>query len=477
MKPNTKKLISVLLLFVMLPCFVLPSAAMSPSPPTNIVGGMSYGGKISTESGVVIENQTITYDISTFPTFDSEAMVVEEYTGSVTTEYTLYNPTDSKVDVKLYSPFSKSANYYSNFGDEITKYSISIDGSSGTITLRHGYYDYSDPYESITNILDEFTENEFVSPDLPVTKYTFKQTGIEEEGAYLAFDLNILSFNKSSFFFDLDVEKRLQKQSTYRLSMPAVENEETFDMLVIGDPLTTPPIWNVYQNKLVNDASMAEGKIELVGHETMTLLDYLLTFRDPSLEISDVDWYNMAVVGIQRYMMERYGFYSMKNIRMDGFIVGSIYFCDLSILPGERATVRITAPIYPEIETNYDPPTFFYQYDLYTDNAQLFSGNITVNINTPYYIIPNEFYAFEKTNEGYSLTMPASESFDDGTGYIAGGVFFTLCEAEEPKNISQNTLSNLLGVLIVVFIILLPVIIVGIAIQALGWCIDQLINI
>lgn len=478
MKPNIKKLISLLLLFVMLPCFVLPSAAMSPSPPTNIVGGKSYGGKVSTESGVVIENQTITYDISTFPTFDSEAMVVEEYTGSVTTEYTLYNPTDSKIDVKLYSPFSKSANYYGNFGDEITKYSISVDGSSGTITLRHGSYDYSNPYRTITNILDEFAESEFVSPDLPVTKYTFKQTGIEEEGAYLAFDFDRILLGRNCFCFNVKAEMKSQTKNTYRISMPAVENGETFDIFVIGDPLTTPPIWNVYQNKLVNDASMAEGKIELVGHETMTLLDYLLTFRDPSLEISDVDWYNMAFMDIETIMMHHYGYYYMGYLQ-DRLIndVNSIYFCDLSILPGERATVRITAPIYPEIETNYDPPTFFYQYDLYTDNAQLFSGNITVNINTPYSIIPNENYAFEKTDEGYSLTMPASESFDDGTGYIAGGVFFTLCEVEEPTNISQSASSDLLGVLIVVFIILLPVIIVGIAIQALGWCIDQLINI
>lgn len=478
MKPNIKKLISVLLLFVMLPCFVLPSAAMTPSPPTNIVGGKSYGGKISTESGVVIENQTVTYNISTFPTFDSKAMVVEEYTGSVTTEYTLYNPTDSKIDVKLYSPFSHNGKHYFNSDPEISKHSVSVEGAIGNVALRHSYNNYNDPHEISTSIQDEYIESEFVSPDLPVTKYTFKQTGIEEEEAYLAFDFDRILLGRNCFCFNVEVEKKSQNKNTYRISMPAVENGETFDIFVIGDPLTTPPVLNVYQDKPWYGTVTAEGNIELIGQESMTLLDYLLTFRDPSLEISDVDWYNMAIMDIEPILIRHYGYYYMGYLQ-DRLIndVNSIYICDLSILPGERATVRITAPIYPEIETNYDPPTFFYQYDLYTDNAQLFSGNITVNINTPYSIIPNENYIFEKTDEGYSLTMPASESFDDGTGYISGGVFFTLCEVEEPRNISESVWSNLLGVLIVVFIILLPVIIVGIAIQALGWCIDQLFNI
>ena len=278
MSTKTRRIISLLLLLIMLPCFTLSSSAMTPSEPTHIQSSRSYGVIFPSECGVVIEGQTITYDIPTLPVIDTEAMVVEEYTGSVTTEYTLYNPTESEMRLSVVLPLSKIPSY-----------------------------DYG-----------------YTEPD--VEKYTVATDGVAVDGFA---------------------------------------------------PLNTPS----------DDRICVEYGYEIV------------------------------------------------------------------IPPLSRVVHTVTAPIYPKVETAYEPPTYFYEYSFYEENAAMFSGEITVNINTTYHIIPNEYYAFEKTDDGYSLTMPASESFDDGTGYIAGGVYFTLCESEDPENVQKTLFAN--SVVFIVLIILL----------------------
>ena len=54
--------ISVMILFAILPMTITPSSATPPSPPTMIYGSDSYCGQISTNSGVVIENQSVVFE-------------------------------------------------------------------------------------------------------------------------------------------------------------------------------------------------------------------------------------------------------------------------------------------------------------------------------------------------------------------------------------------------------------------------------
>jgi hypothetical protein len=57
--------------------------------------------------------------------------------------------------------------------------------------------------------------------------------------------------------------------------------------------------------------------------------------------------------------------------------------------------------------------------------------------------------------------MPPSESFDDGTGYIAGGVFFTLCESENPEIVESTS------VLEILLVILIPLVLISLIIYSI----------
>ena len=81
------------------------------SPPTLYQGSRSTGTHMPIESDIVIEKQAITFDISEFP----KEHTTEEYVGydgTVTTEYTIYNPTDSEITFRAALPFSLIPDYF-----------------------------------------------------------------------------------------------------------------------------------------------------------------------------------------------------------------------------------------------------------------------------------------------------------------------------------------------------------------------------
>ena len=62
-KNKCKSLIAALILFTLMPMTVLPSSAMTPLPPTLLNGAAYSGAQMPSESGVIIENQSVTFDI------------------------------------------------------------------------------------------------------------------------------------------------------------------------------------------------------------------------------------------------------------------------------------------------------------------------------------------------------------------------------------------------------------------------------
>ena len=95
MKNNkAKSIIAALILFTLLPMTIMPSSATSPIPPSLLDGAAYSGAQMPSECGVVIENQSVIFNLDEFPLVHDEEGVIG-YSGSVTTEYTLFNPTDS----------------------------------------------------------------------------------------------------------------------------------------------------------------------------------------------------------------------------------------------------------------------------------------------------------------------------------------------------------------------------------------------
>ena len=224
-------------------------------------------------------------------------------------------------------------------------------------------------------------------------------------------------------------------------------NQQAFDMYVFGKDLSSLPKWKIYKDFGVNDGEEIEGKIEFVSKETTTFLEYVSGYYDESLGINELDWYNMAATDIGTTIKNEQVYTSLSELK-NGFksyrAKGYIY--NITIEPGARVTNTLTGPIYPHIETRYDPYTYSYEYLLFHGNADMFTGQINVKVDTPYYLLGDN--GFVKTDNGYSLTLNAKDTIDENSGVTYGGIRFTLCESENPEEVKNNNSTGWLMLLI-----------------------------
>lgn len=116
------------------------------------------------------------------------------YSGMVTAQYTFYNPANYTVTAKLLFPFGATPSYGFDYYDEelearirtddTAKFDIMVDEQVIEKTLRYTLFDRYDQFElneDMALLYDGFVEDSFYSPDLPVTKYTYTVSDVDEE--------------------------------------------------------------------------------------------------------------------------------------------------------------------------------------------------------------------------------------------------------------------------------------------------------
>ena len=108
---------------------------------------------------------------------------------------------------------------------------------------------------------------------------------------------------------------------------------------------------------------------------------------DETSGILDYDWYN-AFVSALNYFQWEYGAIHSTEI---GFDISDRlmrwYEYEISVGPGERIVNTVTAPIYPDIDSRYEPLVFEYTYLLSPAQTWAAFGNLDIVVNTPYYMI------------------------------------------------------------------------------------------
>lgn len=457
-----KSIIAALILFTLMPMTVIPSSAMTPLPPTYLDGSNASGAEMPEGSAVVIENQSITFNLADFPAVNEAG----SYSGNVQTEYTLFNPTDSEITLKIAYPLAETPTYYYGTNDtlELAKYSVMINGEPAEVTLRHGLnYNGDYLYDGFASLIfDEYIDNEFCGPDMTVTKYTFKQSDVEKSYAYVGFDVKNNEFSGRCLYLGEYARAWDKKDGDLRFNTIAGENGCTYELYVFGKDLTHLPEWKIYEYASVEDDEEIEGKIEFVSKESMTFSEYVFKDYDASLGISELDWFNMAATEISATIENGQVFTSLYGLNRgfaDYRVSGFTY--EISIGPGERVVNTLNAPTYPFIETKYDPYTFGYNYVLFHTNADMFTGKINVSINTPYYMIYDGNHSFEKTEDGYSIALDAVKILSENSTATLGSIFFILCEVEEPEEVEEK-----IPVIFWILIILaIPIIIIALIIE------------
>lgn len=436
MKTKTKSIIAAMTLFLMLPLLAMPASAMTMAP-TDWSGSAATGAMSADVTPIIVEKETLTFDLSALPeTYYETEDAFLAYTGSYTAEYILYNPTAESATTTLALPFGISPSYDYGYSD-ISKYSILINGEAVEAKLRHTYsYPYTDfdPEIDLPLLLDDYITDDFLSPDTTVTKYTFKASGVDRKKnpyAYFGIDINPEQYENTLVYINQDTSAWNQEDGDYRLNGWIGEAGDTYVLYAFGDPIEELPEWRFYKDVTVSDGEEISGTASLITTETFTYSEFVFENYDEARGISEIDWYNAAVTEFKMSSDSGSPIAYLNGFRenFESYVM-RWYQYDITIDAGERLTVKVTAPMYPDVDTKYEPPIYTYTYLLSPAATWADFGSLDVNINTPYYMIESNTEGFTKTESGYKLSLEELPKNDSGD---LTNLSFTLCTSENPE--------------------------------------------
>lgn len=380
------------------------------------------------ECPVIVERELLTFDVSEFPESHYESReAFLSYNGSVSAEYTFYNPENYTVTATLLFPFGKAPDYgfqYDTvtmeecFGADTEKYGVTVNGEEIEKTLRHTYA--ADDFElerDLAKLHDGYAEDPFYDPDMPVTKYTYTAGGIDPEldAASAGFRLSGGGGKTKVYMEDSSGYNRLGKE----VEISAwVNNGVQVDVYMIGEQPEELPDWYICENGAME--KQTDGEMNLTDVEEMTFREFTMMSYDPDSHISETDWYNAVIYEMNLYEKD-FGFIESFFDKLDvSDTLMRWYEYEITIEPGERITNEVTAPVYPEIHGESNP-TYDYTYLLSPAQTWKEFHDLKVVIRTPYIMRESSLEGFEKTEDGYTL---AADSLPPGE------LEFTLAETE-----------------------------------------------
>ncbi len=388
---------------------------------------------------VSVLHETLTFDIPHFP--DDE---YTQYSAKVTAEYTLHNPSQEDVTVRLAFPFGKrpSHHYFKEEDFDASKYGISLNGQSLDAQLRHTYlYGQFDLQIDLPKLRDTYLEDEFYSKELPVTHYVYEVYKTEEtRNAYACAELLIEQNlgGSTKLLVPGGVLLRDAAGDIIRVTVSSGDTRQLIDVYVLGAPIETMPAWRLQYS---NTDLPFDGEVNLVSTNTLTYYELAMLEYEGHENMLEHDWYN-AITDSLIKNEGRYGTLQTNYYQLD--ISDSLmqwYEYEITIGAGETVKNSVTAPMFPGIDQGYEPPIYVYHYLLSPATTWASFGTLDVIINTPYYLV-NDIYAYESFDGGYRKHFDSLPS---------GELSFTLSSAENPKSTGMNFAGMLFGFLAILF--------------------------
>lgn len=394
---------------------------------------------------IEVQHEKLVFDLQEFPAnYYNSAQSFLEYSGKVSAQYTFYNPTDYMVKATLAFPFGRVP-YYADTYDETSgeynysidaeKYDVMVDGVPVEKEIRYtlaGYFDNFNIEMDLPQIKDGYVEDEFYSPLLPVTRYYYEVTGIDAEvyrSAYACFTYKG-DYTKNRIWV-VPTNGAKEQKNGITLGSWAGNNGKTFEVYVIGEPLTEELNWKIYQNasmdeEIAGDVILRRDKIGTMTFEEFVYNCYFGEYQRAN-GVSQFDWYNAVVYSLNECLDKEYGY--IKYMGMNAQTEFMRWYQYEIEIPAKSTIVNtVTAPMYPSINAHYEPPIYGYTYLLSPAKTWKTFGSLDIEIHTPYYLFEDSF-GFTKTEYGYALSL---EGLPDGE------LGFTLSTSETPKDMSAK---------------------------------------
>jgi len=389
---------------------------------------------------------SLKFELSDFPTsqiYKEEDLLA--YASSVTAGYTLTNTLSSSRVSKLFLPLGYAPSYVTGLDSETDneKFVLKINGESATAKLRHtffspdsGTFSEEELINAARSIPDTYIEDDFFSPQKAVTKYTYNVSCPEydKHDKILAVTHWRNAPDESRFLQigsrKVSVDKN-DKGHT-KISVNTKDGSE-FCFYVAGKQPLTPLTWECF------DPSDTETKlsceITLVSSEIISFEELVLSNRDESSQISDIDWYNASLEYSRSRSNDNKNRFVLPLGDDENFLSYILRWheYDVEIEANEALTAELTMPIYPSICTYYEP--YVYRFEYMAGLIGRFGGNdkegtgITLEIDTPYQLVGGDFKLFDKTDDGYEISLDSIPKENVG---------FELCIIKDPDGTYES---------------------------------------
>ncbi len=375
------------------------------------------------KSPIEVESAHLRFSLAELPETDfiENAEKFKQYSGKFTAEYTYYNPTDEDCRLDLVLPLGLLPEYYPCPADPIDRtslgYAIRQDGRDVACKLRHTLDDWwlarggtFDLEEGLDRLYPD--ETQFYRDDLPVTVYeynievspSFRNRTKDQD--YVNFALSFAASAERTRVICSDHFGFGVKDGKAKITcgFDCVENERfKVKVFVLGEDISKGETYVFrYQNGGI--AIDEDASVTLEGRETTTFSQFALSFREEGSAVSDADWKNAFLEAVEekRYAKTCCSEFVPKELGMPCALMQWFEY-SLDIPAKSRVVSSVTAPIYPALDGGRSRVLYDYHYLLSPAQKWAKFGQLTVDIDTPYYIFDSSL-GFEKREGGYTLT-------------------------------------------------------------------------
>lgn len=404
------------------------------------------------ECPIEVLKENLTVHIKNSPVLYSEESFLN-YGNYVEAAYTLYNPMDYDESLTLVFPFNPIPEYYDlGLSADYSKYSILLNSVPVDKRIRYTYLEGEFRTDGqLDKLSDAYRTDSFYSPDLTVYKYSY-QASYEDLDSLLC---------QCTFKFSDKLTKILgngsyqgQKTNYEGVYQCYPDEDGNIEIYVLGNDVEFN--WEFFKSRYYGEGSSTEADIRLISKTETTFIEYVLSLLPETGDILETDWYNIVVD-----YMNSYNDVKLYPLYYDAVYRYVLRWYEYSITVPAKGTVihEVTAPIYPLIVDEYFTPAV-YEYRYFLSPAAMWAdfSDLTIVIDTPFYMLNSSLSGFEEKEEGfvfYSQSLPAGE------------LSFTLCESLSPKRESSPFLILLIilaalffGLIVVFFIVLVVFVII-----------------
>ena len=381
--------------------------------------GTDRNGAVSAEEDcpLIVEKEVLTFDLAEVPVIQPADQHWDTYSGSVTAEYTFYNPSDLDVTAHLVFPFGTMPMYAHFSGETGTEafrnaekdhYKISVNGEAIRPVLRHtwqGLHPFS-LQEDMPLLFED--DDDFYRDDLPVTVCTYSVQDVDPQytaaavRAPLSADpsktrYSVFPFNGGTF-------------DDNKTEIQVWADVSTITLVIYGEVPDQEPEWTFYENG--QSEKVIEGSMVLTGKESCSFREWALQSYQKDSEILEQDYVNAYRQMLIQDCVNGNIITEPESTSLPEGRLMRWYAYEIHTGPGERIVNSVTAPMYPDIDEGYKDPVYTYNYLLSPASSWKEFHDLDVYIHTDLKQLRNSLEGFEEVSGGYQAhfdSLPEKE--------------------------------------------------------------------